>query len=463
MEKQRIPADFLIGTSSSAWQIEGCAGKKEGQESWAELFYNTNPEIWYDDVGPKKASDFYHHYKEDIKTMASFGMTGFRFTIQWARFMKDPIAGIVDNDAVEFYRDVIHEIKKNGMKPVISLEHWDIPAILFEKYNGWVGRETVYLYEQYVKAVLKEFHKEVKLWFAFTEPNIPIDNGYMDGIWYPFKHAPKEAYQAHFHKILATTKAVKAIKPYKEDGCRLGVMLHMTPIYARSGEARDVQAAYYADLFQVRIYLNPYLKGEFPQELLRKLEEHDCMFAYEQADFEDIKKYRIDMLGIDYYFPIRVKARETAYDKDVFHPEFYYEPWEMPGRKYNANRGWEIYEEAVVDIGMRIKEDYGNIPWFISENGIGIEGEDRYRNKEGYIDDDYRIDFLKGHLQRALKVRNMGSNCFGYFVWSFVDNLSAINAFKNRYGLLELDLKTGNRIPKKSLYWFKEIMKDREV
>ncbi|CUM76971.1 6-phospho-beta-glucosidase gmuD [Anaerostipes hadrus] len=112
---------------------------------------------------------------------------------------------------------------------------------------------------------------------------------------------------------------------------------------------------------------------------------------------------------------------------------------------------------------MRIKEDYDNIPWFISENGIGIEGEDRYRNKEGYIDDDYRIDFLKGHLQRALKVRNMGSNCFGYFVWSFVDNLSAINAFKNRYGLLELDLKTGNRIPKKSLYWFKEIMKDRQV
>lgn len=175
MEKQRIPADFLIGTSSSAWQIEGCAGKKEGQESWAELFYDTNPDIWYDDVGPKKASDFYHHYKEDIKTMASFGMTGFRFTIQWARFMKDPIAGIVDYDAVEYYRDVIHEIKKNGMEPVISLEHWDIPAILFEKYNGWVGRETVYLYEQYVKAVLKEFHKEVKLWFAFTEPNIPID------------------------------------------------------------------------------------------------------------------------------------------------------------------------------------------------------------------------------------------------------------------------------------------------
>ena len=128
MEKQRIPADFLIGTSSSAWQIEGCAGKKEGQESWAELFYDTNPDIWYDDVGPKKASDFYHHYKEDIKTMASFGMTGFRFTIQWARFMKDPIAGIVDYDAVEYYRDVIHEIKMEWNQ----LYHWNIG--IFQQY-----------------------------------------------------------------------------------------------------------------------------------------------------------------------------------------------------------------------------------------------------------------------------------------------------------------------------------------
>ena len=337
-QKILIPDHFMIGTSSSAWQIEGCAGKSETQKSWADLFYETDPSRWHDQIGPEKASDFYHHYKEDIKTMADFKMNTFRFTIQWARFMKDALKKEVDKEAVAYYRDVIQTIKVHGMKPIVSLEHWDIPAILLEKYDGWASRETVDLYVDYVQKVLDEFHDEVDLWFAFTEPNIPIDNGYIKKIWYPFVHDPQRAYQAHFHKILATTKAVKAMEPYKEDGCRLGVMLHMTPIYARSGEARDVQAAYYADLFQVRIYLDPYLKGEFPQELLRKLEEHNCMFAYEQADFEDIKKYRIDMLGIDYYFPIRVKARETAYDKDVFHPEFYYEPWVMPGRKYNADR-----------------------------------------------------------------------------------------------------------------------------
>lgn len=463
MKKYQIPDNFLIGTSSSAWQIEGISGKKEGQESWAELFYKTNPQIWHDGIGPEKASDFYHHYKDDISTMAKFGMNTFRFTIQWARFMKDPIQGIVDLDAVQYYQNVIDEIRKNGMEPIVSLEHWDIPAILFDYCNGWVGRETVELYRIYAREAFATFHKDVKLWFAFTEPNIPIDNGYMDGIWYPFKHDPKEAYQAHFHKILATAKAAQEIAQYKDEGLKLGVMLHMTPIYARSDDECDKQAAYFADLFQVRIYLDPYLKGEFPSELLSELKKHNCMFSYEDKDLNEILENRIDMLGIDYYFPIRVKARDAAYDSDIFHPEYYYEKWVMPQRKFNADRGWEIYEDAIIDIGKRIMNDYDNFPWFVSENGIGIEGEDRYRNKDGRIDDDYRIEFLKGHLQRALAVREMGSACFGYLVWSFVDNLSALNAFKNRYGLMEMKLDTMERIPKKSLYWFSDIMSKREV
>lgn len=463
MNEYKIPADFMIGTSSSAWQIEGNDGKDASQKSWADLFYETNPDLWHNHIGPQKASDFYHRYKEDIKTMASFGMNTFRFTIQWARFMKDPLLGIVDENAVAYYQDVIDTIKANGMKPVISLEHWDIPAILFEKYNGWVGRETVTLYQMYAKAVFEHFAKDVTYFFAFTEPNIPIDNGYMDALWYPFKHAPKEAYQAHFHKVLATSIAAKEIQPYKEKyGCKLGAMVHMTPIYARSDDEKDQKAAYYADLFQVRIYLDPYLKGTYPEDLLSLLKENDCMFTYETKDMEFIKKNRIDILGVDYYFPIRVKARENTYE-GIFHPEKYYEKWVMPERKYNADRGWEIYEKAVYDTGMRIKNEYDNFDWFISENGIGIEGEDRYRNAEGRIDDDYRIEFLKEHLKWALKAKEDGCNCHGYLVWSYIDNVSARNSFKNRYGLLELNLDTYERIPKKSAYWFKEIMEKGRI
>ena len=457
-----IPEDFLIGTSSSAWQIEGVAGKSKEQKSWAELFYESAPEKWHDGVGPDKAADFYHRYKEDIHTMASLHMKAFRFTIQWARFMKDPIAGIVDEEAAAYYGDVIKTIREAGMEPLISLEHWDLPAILIERFNGWAGRETLDCYIIYVKEVLQRFADQVTWWFAFTEPNIPIDNGYMDAIWYPFTHDPKTAYQAHFHKILATSYAVACMEQYRSYGCRMGAMVHMTPVYAKSGEIQDVTAAWYADLFHVRLYLDPYLKGEFPAELLHQLQLHDCMFSYKEEDLQHIRAHRIDMLGIDYYFPIRVQARRHPYT-GPFHPKLYYEPWIKEDRKFNADRGWEVYEQAVYDIGMRLKHEYGNPDWLISENGIGIAHEERYRNEQGSIDDDYRITFLREHLRYALKAKEAGCHCHGYLVWSYIDNVSAINAFKNRYGLLELDVTTGKRIQKKSAYWFRDILEKMQL
>ena len=458
-----IPDDFLIGTSSSAWQIEGNGGKGAGQKSWADLFYETDPSLWIGGQSPDRACDFYHRYAEDIRTMAGYGMRAFRFTIQWARFMEDPLTGRVSQDAVAYYRDVIRAIRESGMEPVVSLEHWDIPAVLFEKYDGWAGRETVDLYEKYVEAVLEAFHGDVQYWFAFTEPTTPIDNGYMEKRWYPFRHDPKAAYQAHFHKMLAISRAVRACRKYEACGCRMGVMLHLTPVYARSGEARDVQAAYLADLFNVRLYLDPCLKGEYPPDLIRILEEQGCMFDCTEEDMEQIRSYRIAMLGADYYFPIRVKARESAYTKEAFHPEVFYEPWVMPGRRFNSDRGWEIYPQALLDFGIRIREDYGNIPWFVSENGIGIAGEDRFRGKDGIIDDQYRIDFIREHLGYALQAREAGSRCFGYLIWSYVDNLSPLNAFKNRYGLLEMDLETLERRPKRSLLWLQEALAKKEI
>lgn len=450
----KIPNDFMIGTSSSAWQIEGTYGRMN--ESWADLFYKTNPSLWYDQIGPSKASDFYHHYKEDIETMAKMGMNTFRFTIQWGRFMKDPMQGTVDEDGVLFYKNVIETIKKNHMKPIISLEHWDIPAIFFRKFKGWASRETIHYYEIYVQEVLKRFHKDVDLWFAFTEPNVPIDNGYMEKLWYPFLHDPSLAYQAHFHKILATSKAVQIAHQYKD--IKMGAMVHMTPVYAASNSIQDCIAAYYADLFHVRLYLDPYLKGEIPQEIFLELEKNHCLFQYCENDLKSIRQNTVDILGVDYYFPIRVQARKNAYT-GPFHPKKYYEPYIWPQREFNADRGWEIYPQAIYDIGMRIKTEYGNKDWFISENGIGIMNEERFRNKNGFIDDDYRIDFIKRHLEQTIKVTNENSHCHGYLIWSFIDNLSALNAFKNRYGLLELDLSTDKRIPKKSYYWMQEILK----
>lgn len=450
-----LPKDFLVGTSSSGWQIDGNAGKKPGQKSWADLFYETDPSRWHDGIGPETATDFYHHYKEDIHTMAEHGMRAFRFTIQWARLMKDPLTGEVDPDAAAWYADVIKTIREAGMEPVISLEHWDIPAVLFEKGDGWAERRTVSLYVDYVKKALELFHNDVRLWFAFTEPNIPIDNGYLKKLWYPFKHDPKAAYQAHFHKILAAANAVKISKSYPD--IVMGVMVHMTPVYAASEKAGDAAAAYYADLFEVRLYLDALLKGKIPDEVSTELDKYGILFEYEKEDLELIQENTIDLLGIDYYFPIRVQARKTPYE-GPFSPHVYYEDYIWPEREFNADRGWEIYPKAIYDTAIRLRDEYGNKPWIVSENGIGIENEGRYRNGQGMIEDEYRIDFIRRHLEQTLKAREEGCNVHGYFIWSFVDNVSALNAFKNRYGLLELDTRTLKRTPKKSLEWLKGVL-----
>ncbi len=449
--------DFFIGTSSSAWQIEGNSLKT--QESWADLFYKTDPSKWVDGQSPDVASDFIHHYKEDIQMMAKAGMDVFRFTIQWPFFLSDCKKGIVNPVALDFYRDVITEIRNHGMEPFVSLEHWDIPAEFLTEFDGWVSHQMIEYYRLYVSKVFESLSDVVTYFFAFTEPNIPIDNGYMDGIWYPFEHDPKKAYQAHFHKMVATSVAKQ--EALKFPSIKLGVMIHYTPVYARSNEIQDVKAAYYADLLQVRIYLNPYLKGKISDEFISVLKQNDCMFQYTQHDLDLIKQYRIDWIGLDYYFPIRVKAKESEF-VGSFHPTEYYDLYEMPGRKFNADRGWEVYEQALLDAGRRLKTEYGNPDWFVSENGIGIANEEKYRDASGQIQDDYRIEFLSGHLNYALKAKEEGCPCHGYLVWSFVDNLSALNAFKNRYGLLELDLKTQKRIPKKSYFYFQNYNQKRK-
>ena len=140
-------------------------------------------------------------------------------------------------------------------------------------------------------------------------------------------------------------------------------------------------------------------------------------------------------------------------------PEWFFDSYEMPGRRMNRSRGIEIYPEGIYDIALMIKEKYNNIPWFISENGIGIEGEEKFI-KDGMVQDQYRIDFLTEHLQYLHKGMEEGSNCLGYHMWTFIDCWSWINAYKNRYGYVSLDLKTRNRTVKKSGYWIKQVIED---
>ncbi|WP_257000994.1 glycoside hydrolase family 1 protein [Terribacillus saccharophilus] len=464
----KVPANFIIGAASSAWQTEGWSGKKDFQDSYLDLWYKNNKNVWHNGYGPAVATDFYNRYKEDIQMMKQIGLTHYRTSINWARFLVDYENAVVDEEYAAYYENVIDELLNNGIEPMICLEHYELPAVLFEKYGGWGSKHVVELFEKYAEKVLHRYGSRVKHWFTFNEPIVVQTRVHLDAIRWPFEQNTKKWMQWNYNKSLATAKVVKLFKQMQlkeKFGAKIGNIINPEVTYARSSAEHDQKAARIYDLFFNRVFLDPSIKGEFPPELFELMEKHDITFDSTEEELRLIKENTVDYVGLNLYFPHRVKARTAAWNEDTpFHPEYYYDKHELTGKKMNPYRGWEIYPQIMYDIALRMKEEYGNIEWFIAENGMGVENEHRFKNEDNIIQDDYRIEFISEHLQWLLKAVDEGSNCTGYMLWAFTDNVSPMNAFKNRYGLVEINLNENrNRSLKKSGYWYKELIKSRQL
>ena len=192
-------------------------------------------------------------------------------------------------------------------------------------------------------------------------------------------------------------------------------------------------------------------------ELLK--EEGICPEAAEE-DLEIIRSNTVDFLGVNYYHPRRVTRRSTPYEGPLM-PEKYFEEYTFEGQKMNFSRGWEIYEPAIYEIAVNLRDHYGNIPWYISENGMGVQDEDQFLDQDGIVEDDYRIEFIRDHLIWLNKAIGEGCNCFGYHLWAPFDCWSWRNAYKNRYGMIRVDIKNGGALSiKKSGRWFRAVAED---
>lgn len=451
----KFPKEFWWGTATSGPQSEGAADQDGRKMSIWDYWYKEEPERFFDRVGPENTSTFYSNYKEDIKLLKETGHNSFRTSIQWSRLIPDGV-GEVNKKAVEFYNNVIDELIANDILPIINLFHFDMPMCMQEK-GGWESREVVQAYADYAKVCFKLFGDRVKYWTTFNEPIVPVEGGYLYNFHYPKVKDGKRAAQVAFNTMLASAKAIEAYKSLNQDG-KIGIILNLTPSYPRDTEnPEDVKAAHIADLFFNRSFLDSSVFGEIPKELVDLLKEYNVLPIYEEEDLKIIKNNTIDFLGVNYYQPRRIKAKESKFEENVFMPDIFFDNYEMPGRKMNPYRGWEIYEKGIYDICVNIKDNYNNIPFYISENGMGVEGEERYVNSEGVIEDDYRIEFIQDHLKWLHKGIEEGANCKGYHLWTFIDCWSWTNAYKNRYGLVALDLENQKRTIKKSGRWFKGV------
>ncbi len=454
---KKFPEGFWWGSATSGPQAEGAALLEGKSKSIWDHWFTEQPERFNDQIGPQDASTFYQNWKEDIALMVTLGHNSFRTSIQWSRLIPDG-TGKVNEKAVIFYNNVIDELIANKIDPFINLFHFDMPMCM-QELGGWESREVINAYARYARICFELFGDRVKKWFTFNEPVVPVEAGYLYNLHYPnivdFRRAAKVA----FGTMLAHAKAVKA---YRELLCtgQIGIILNLTPAYPRSQHPADVKAAKIVDLFFNKSFLDPATKGKYPEELIQLLAEYDQLPEVKEGDIELITEGIVDLLGVNYYMPTRVKARDSLPNPaSPFMPEWFFDRYEMPNCKMNNYRGWEIYEKGIYDILTDLRLNYANIPCFISENGMGVANEERFLVNE-QIQDNYRIEFVKDHLNWLHRAIAEGSNCLGYHLWTFIDCWSWANSYKNRYGWISLDLKTQKRTLKKSGVWFAQVSKD---
>ncbi len=461
MAQYQFPKGFWWGAATSGPQSEGRFHK--AHRNVFDYWYDKDPESFFHEVGPNTASNFYNDYKQDIAMMKAVGLNSVRTSIQWTRLIKDFETGETDADGVRFYNAVIDEFLRQGIRPIINLLHFDLPVDLYKQYGGWESKHVVDLYVLFAKKCFELFGDRVKDWTTFNEPMVVVEGEYLYQFHYPLLVDGKKACQVLYNLNLASAKAIQAFHETDcaKNGGRIGIVLNLTPAYPRSEDPADVAAAQFAEDFKNNSFLYPAVKGCFPEKLVETLKKDGVLWDSTPEEMEILAANTVDYLGVNYYQPFRAKAREHELPiHNTWLPDRYFEQYHMPGARMNPYRGWEIYPKAIYDIAINVRDNLGNIPWYISENGMGVEGEEKYRNADGFIEDDYRIDFVKEHLAWLHKGIEEGSNCFGYHLWTPIDCWSWMNAYKNRYGLIAVDLVTQDKTIKKSGRWFRQLAAD---
>jgi len=464
-----FPKDFLWGAASAAYQVEGAwdvDGK--GMSNWdkfvripGKTFKGTNGDV---------AVDHYHRFKEDVELMAEMNMKTYRFSVAWARIIPNG-KGEVNQKGLDFYNNLINELIKHNIEPILTLYHWDLPQALQDEYGGWESRQIVKDFTDYCVVLYKEFGDRVKYWVSLNEQNVFTRLGYQSAMHPPGLKDDKLFYQVNHHANLANASAIKEFRKHVPDG-KIGPSFAYSPAYAATSNPEDILAAENAEELTSDWWMDVYAWGTYPIAAWNYLEKEGLAPQVEEGDFELLKEGRPDFMGVNYY-------QTTTYEQnhlDGITAEGHFnntgekgtmEDTGIPGlyktvtnnNLSRTNWDWNIDPQGL-RVGLRRITNRYKLPILISENGLG-----EYDNIEndGSINDGYRIEYIESHLNAVQEAITDGVEVIGYCLWSFTDLLSWLNGYQKRYGLVYVnqheegkhDLR---RIKKKSFYWYKNVI-----
>ncbi|WP_412989108.1 glycoside hydrolase family 1 protein [Pediococcus siamensis] len=447
---KEMPEDFLWGNSVSSMQTEG--GYNEGGKG--KSVYDTYPAT-EDSSDWKVAIDDYHNYSEDLDLMANQGMNCYRFQISWSRVNPDG-DGDFNEEGIQFYDNLINELLKRHIQPMICLYHFDMPLHLAETYNGFLDRHVVEAFVRYGKKMVDCFGDRVKYWITFNEQNLYSTSeafriaGYLKG-----NKTDDELHQISHHVMLAHAGVANYLHKQTDD--LIGGMLAYSEVYPVSSLPKDIQYARQLDEFLNRNLLDVFVHGHYSNEVLTFIENHHINMDFTDADQTIFNQLSSDFIAFSYYQSVTISSSIVP---DGTLPNYYLEVGgkENPFLKV-SEWGWSIDPLGFRDILTKTYNSYG-VPMFPIENGIGVR--EHYEGKE--IQDDYRIKYHRDHIQ-AMKdaMFEDGVPVLGYLGWGLIDIPSSSGNMEKRYGMVYVnrgnhDLRDMKRIPKKSYGWFKKVI-----
>jgi len=438
----KLPKDFLIGAATAAYQIEGAVEEDgRGLCIW-DTFCDRKGKI---DHGhhAKIACDHYHRYQQDVDIMREMKLDAYRFSMSWSRIFPEGF-GKVNPKGLAYYDRLVDSLLEAGITPYTTLFHWDMPQALYQKHGGFIGRETCYHFADYAQTLTRHFGDRIKNWITVNEPWEHATFGHLFGNHAPGVRNPWSYWKAMHHVLLGHGLATQAIK--SEDlQAQVGLTLSYTPMHTKGERAIDKEAARVANAFMNGIAFQPVFEGKYPDELWQRFR---WFRPPVQADDFNIIQTPTDFVGLNYYSREFVKGNALIPGlKGHFVKR---KPVDDPYR-YTA-MDWEIYPQGFAELLTLVREQYGNPTVYITENGAAYFDQ----VKDGVVDDQPRIEYLKNHINTVLEQRQQGSDVRGYFAWSLLDNFEWAKGYSTRFGLVHVDYDTQVRTVKNSAHWLKE-------
>lgn len=450
-----FPPGFLWGAATASYQIEGAAKEDGRGDSIWDTFSHRPGAVWNGDTGDI-ACDHYHRVDEDLDLMRELGIRSYRFSVAWPRVQPDG-KGPANQRGLDFYRRLVDGLRARDIEPTLTLYHWDLPQAL-EDEGGWVARDTAERFAEYVDLVARALGEEVERWITLNEPWCSAWLGYGSGGHAPGIKDLGMAAAANHHLLLAHGLAVPVVRE-AIPSAKVGITLNLGVLRPGTEHDEDLAAAQRADGNLNRLFLDPIFHGRYPADMLEHYRRFEPGFAVVRDGDLEVIATPLDFLGVNYYFPGTVmdatrasEARAAGFRvplREQF-PDLRVLSLETPGSD-TTSMGWEVDASGLAELLVRIKDEYTALPIYITENGAAF---DDYVDPNGHVLDGERVSYLRDHINAVHDAIDAGVNVQGYFVWSLLDNFEWAYGYSRRFGVVWVDFPTGNRLPKKSFYWY---------